>query len=297
MSFLKPEDFRVIIIVCKFLQKFFQKQSLSIQRIALHNLGLPTNSGFLPWKDILENISKINSSKLHNCFLPYYTDGGLDEDSKNYFIGNLVSDFGTYTSKKPSNTLVKFIYAPKAVFDYDKDLNLYTISPDEILISSIEEDSKNHNDLCPLLVKIHFVTPKICFTRPVETWMCFGSYIKIEDFSTIKAFYSCSELENAKIISKKLGLCYEVTIQNNYTALMFKNKIGDLQPICWVKGILSHLNYKGIMIEMNRMVFVRYFYLLMINPFIREPDEGMDLTTLIPYARIVKVGKNSCEEN
>lgn len=293
MSFLKPEDFRVIIIVCKFLQFFFQKQSLSIQRIALQNLGLPASPDFLPWKIILKNISKIDSNKLHNCFLPYYTDGGLDEDSKNYFIGNLVSDFGTYTSKKSSNTLVKFIYAPKALFDYEKDPNLYTISPDEILFPYIEKDSNNHNDLCPLLEKIHFVTPKICFTRPVETWMCFGSYTKIDDFSPIKAFYSCSELENAKKISQKLGISYEVSIQNNYSALIFKNKIEDLQPICWVKGVLSHINYKGIMIEMNRQVFVRYIYLLMINPFTREPDEGMDLTTLIPYARIVKVEKVS----
>lgn len=291
LSFLDSYDLLQLSISCKFFISFFTKNQNLIQKQVLSSIGLPILNSFLDWKILLKNIKKSLSIALRNQFLPYYTDGGVYENLSSYFIGALTAEEETHCTKKSQNVLIKYIYAPQAEFRFGESPINFQVDELVYLINYIENDKTNHGIECPAIEKIKFITPISGFTCPAEAMMCFCSFSEIQDFSLIENFHSCETLKDAQTIADSLGIKCEISLNHDHELALFENKGKDLQPICWVKADVKKCSLQGFWVHLKKKFFARYFYLLLISRFIKISYEGIDISKVTPYMKIVNVLK------
>ncbi|OMJ86167.1 hypothetical protein SteCoe_12369 [Stentor coeruleus] len=291
LSFLNPHDLLQLSISCKFFILFFTKHQNLIQKQFLSLIGLPNLPCFLDWKILLKNLKNSSSTALRNQFLPYYTDGGVYENLSSYFIGALTSDEETHCTKKSQNVLIKYIYAPQAEFNFGENPVNYQVDEFVYFIDYIENDKKNHRIECPAIEKIKFITPISGFTCPAEVMMCFCSFSEIKDFSLIENFYSCENLAAAQNIAGNLGIKCEISLNHDHELILFENKSNDLQPICWVKADIKKCSLQGFWVHLKKKFFARYFYLLLVSRFIKVSYDGIDITKVTPYMKVLDVVK------
>ncbi|OMJ92330.1 hypothetical protein SteCoe_4876 [Stentor coeruleus] len=290
IKYLELIDLASLSAACKFFNNFFINNKDFIQKQALSLLGIEYSPLMLPWKRILLNLYNSSDTKLQNLFQPFYTNGGTYEDLGSYFIWILVQDEGTHCTHLQENVLVKYIFSPNIKPNTNEKPIKYMISEDVFNLHNLEESANENQRLCPDIRKIFIKVPLSGFTSPCEILMCFSSLKKIENFSLIQNFHSCKTKEDAIKNGEILKLSARIIEGNEHEAVIFKNSIGEIQPICWVKINFEKCSSNGFWIETGDSFFGRYFYVLLISARRFSSDTNIDISNVTPWSRVIEIG-------
>ena len=181
-------------------------------------------------------MTNIFESNTLNCnFLPFYTNGGTYANSRNYFIGNLVSKESTHCTINSENVLIKYAYSPFLKFSYDTDPKTYTQDGKIYYIKEYEEQAEIDKESIPLIKEVFIKIPHGGYSCPAETLVCFSSLAKIEDFKLTEYFFNCKDHDSVLNVAKELGLESEYNNKEHFEEIVFNRWKRELQPLFWVK--------------------------------------------------------------
>ena len=219
IRFLNPKEILSFSLICKAFKSFLVKNQRLIQQMCLNYIGLEYSDSVLEWNQILQNLHETENSSV-NLFLPYYTNGGM-QDNSYYFFFNLMAQRGIYCSKNSENILFKYANASDAIFKYSHDPEAYNIQKNMFYIPEIENFAEASQDTCPYINKIRIELPTGEYTCPVQTLMCFSSLKKIEGFSSIDKFYNCKTHNSVIDIAKEHNINFKLLETKDYYTVLF----------------------------------------------------------------------------
>jgi hypothetical protein len=289
-TFLEFDEIIEFSHVSRLFRSFFTKYQSTIKAMCFDRLGLPNRSDFIEWQKIYyqtKSTSKEHSSHLY----PYYTDGGTYANENTYFIHNLICNDWAYCTITDRNVLVKYGFRKSLPEAYKKPVSFYQRSNMIFSIDEIEINAEQMIDEIPYIEKIIVRCATGGYTCPVNVLMCFSSYEKIDDFSFIQNFHSCDKEEAVLKVAESLQLQTVVKrVQDNSIQVHFKRTNGKIQPICWVITTTSErYNKLQCMIDIEPGIFARYFYGLLIAATNLGNDHNIDIATLNPLSKLIKL--------
>ncbi|OMJ83757.1 hypothetical protein SteCoe_15234 [Stentor coeruleus] len=240
----------------------------------------------LHWKRILKRL--ILNRKTFNAFLPYYTDGGIKEESPHYFIDKLINPTGMHSTILNENVLIKYAYKGKNNFQYAYPSN-YRIEENVYFIPDIEALPLKDSKKIPFIEKIVICLPESEYCS-LSFVAFFSSLDNTDPIDIVNRFKGCKSKHRA--ISKGINLELICTYQKSRfsTTVFYKKISASVRPLCWIKikndGIIKPSN---LTVKLPQPIFAKYFYVLMISSGIQSPSACINVNYISPICKEIRV--------